>query len=292
VRLARLGLPLLLGVVIWTQIQIDARLGSFRAQEDVLYLWDGEHVKRLFPGFESLMADIYWLRTVQYFGGKFAFREELNFDLLEPLVDITTTLDPRFELAYRYGATFLAEPYPNGAGQAEAAVALLEKGVRNNPENWKLYWDLGYFRYLFLDDPLGGAQVLLEAAEIPGSATWLKNLAAALLTWKGNERALARALWSQILAEAEAEPIRRNAQDHLDYIEARDRMDVLDAAAAEFHRAVGRFPRSLAELEAAVAQPLPMEDPRGHRFVYDQESGRSTIARASALWRLLPLEEK
>ena len=148
-KLARLGLPLLLSAAIWSQLQIEARLGGFRAQEEVLYLWDGEHVKRLFPGFESLMADLYWLRTVQYFGGHLHFDTERDFDLLEPLVDITTTLDPRFELAYRYGATFLAEPYPNGAGRPEAAVALLEKGVRNNPENWRLHWDLGHFRYLF-----------------------------------------------------------------------------------------------------------------------------------------------
>ncbi len=59
--------------VPWSQARIDERLGSFRAQEEVLYLWSGEHVRRLFPGFEGLAADIYWLRTVQYFGGERVF---------------------------------------------------------------------------------------------------------------------------------------------------------------------------------------------------------------------------
>ena len=37
-------------------------------------------MKRLFPGFESLAADVYWLRTVQYFGGERAFAAEKRFD--------------------------------------------------------------------------------------------------------------------------------------------------------------------------------------------------------------------
>jgi hypothetical protein len=69
----------------------------------VLYLWSGEHVKRLVPGFENLAADLYWLRTVQYFGGQRLFVSDKRFELLRPLIDITTTLDPRLEIAYRYG---------------------------------------------------------------------------------------------------------------------------------------------------------------------------------------------
>ena len=63
-------LALLVPVVPWSQRHIDEHAGAFRAQEEVLYLWSGEHVKRLMPGYEGLMGDIYWLRTVQYFGGQ------------------------------------------------------------------------------------------------------------------------------------------------------------------------------------------------------------------------------
>ena len=98
-----LPLVLLLPAVPWTQARIDREIGTFRAQEEVLYLWSGEHVKRLFPGFETLAADVYWLRTVQYFGGERLFTREKRFELLQPLVDIATTLDPRLEIAYRYG---------------------------------------------------------------------------------------------------------------------------------------------------------------------------------------------
>ena len=83
-----------------------------------LYLWSGQHVRRLFPGFENLVADIYWLRTVQYFGGQRAFAQDKQFELLEPLIDITITLDPRLEIAYRYGATFLASRRRGGGPAA------------------------------------------------------------------------------------------------------------------------------------------------------------------------------
>src|SRR6185436_6174550 len=65
-----------------SQARIDQRTGTFRAQEEVLYLWSGEHVRRLVPGFESLAADIYWLRTVQYFGGQRLFVSGKRFELL------------------------------------------------------------------------------------------------------------------------------------------------------------------------------------------------------------------
>ena len=135
-----------------SQARIDVTAGRFRAQEEVLYLWSGEHVKRLVPGFENLAADLYWLRTVQYFGGQRLFVSDKRFELLRPLIDITTTLDPRLEIAYRYGAIFLSEPPPLGAGRPREGVEVLERGVSALPDSWRLRQDLGFFHFLFLGD--------------------------------------------------------------------------------------------------------------------------------------------
>ena len=59
---------------------------------------------------------------------------ERRYDLLYPLLDLATTLDPRFTIGYRFGAIFLAEPHPGGAGRPDQAIALLKKGVAFNPE--------------------------------------------------------------------------------------------------------------------------------------------------------------
>ena len=52
-----------------------------------------------------------------------------DYPLLYPLLDLTTTLDPVFNIAYRFGSIFLAEPYPGGAGRPDLAITLLEKGL-------------------------------------------------------------------------------------------------------------------------------------------------------------------
>lgn len=276
-------LLLLLPLIAGVQRELDARLGRYRATEEALFVWSGTAVRRMAPGLENVMADLYWLRTVQYFGGQRAFDRDKRFDLLEPLIEITTTLDPRFELAYRYGAIFLAEPWPQGAGQAEAALRLLEKGAREMPQSWRIRWDAGYFRHLFMDDPAGGARILLEAAEIPEAPYWLRTLAAAMKSKAPGERGFARQLWQQIHDEAEAAPIRRNARLHLDYLDAADRRDALQALVDRFHEAQGRWPRSLAEV---VRDRALLTDAAGVTWDYDATTGRVRIARLSPLWRL------
>ena len=138
---------LLVPVVPLAERSAQARLGD-GGRAEVLYLWSGPQVRRLADGFHNVLADIYWLRTVQYFGSQRAFAAKSNYALLRPLIDITTSLDPRLEIAYRYGATFLAEPYPAGAGEPKAAIEVLRKGVQANPASWRLRQDLGLFHLL------------------------------------------------------------------------------------------------------------------------------------------------
>jgi len=283
-RIAPWTVLLLLPAIAWTQERIDRALGSFRAQEESLYLWSGRHVKMMFPGFEGLMAGVYWLRTVQYFGGQRVFAQDKNFKLLDPLIEITTTLDPRLEIAYRYGATFLSEQRPVGAGRPADGVALLEKGARANPGSWRLRQELGFFTYLFLKDASRAAEILLEASEIPGSAFWLKAMAADILR-KGGDRATSRLMWRRIMESAEPGPLKRNAEDRLRILDALDQADRLAAAAREFEKRAGRLPASLEELRASRLARDPVLDSSGMPFEYDASTGRVRVSRRSRVWR-------
>ena len=279
-----LPLVLLVPAVPWSQARIDRQVGTFRAQEEVLYLWSGEHVKRMFPGFETLAADIYWLRTVQYFGGERLFAREKRFELLGPLVDIATTLDPRLEIAYRYGAIFLSEPFPVGAGRPRQGVELLEKGVRNLPHSWRLRQDLGFFLHLFLGETERAAAVLNEAAEVPGAAFWLRMMAADLLT-KGGSRADARRMWQQMYEQAEEGIIKQNAGLRLEILDSLDAADRLTDRVAEFERRRGRRPARLAELREGGLWGGPLVDVAGTPFGYDEKTGRVFISHESPMWR-------
>lgn len=282
-RLALL-LVLLAPAVPWSQAQLDRHAGRYRPQQEVLYLWSGQQVKRLFPGFEGVGADIYWLRTVQYFGGERLFARQKRFELLRPLIDITTTLDPRLEIAYRYGAIFLSEGAPVGAGRPQEGSEVLAEGVRRLPRSWRLRQDLGFFHYLFLHDATSAAAILDEAADVPGAPFWLHTLAADLLA-KGGGRADARRMWQQMFDQAEPGIIKENARLRLRILDSQDVADRLSALVAAVERRTGRRPARLEELRTAGLWRGPLEDAEGVRFGYDVSSGRVSISRESPLWR-------
>jgi hypothetical protein len=265
------------------QARVDAALGRYRAQEEVLYLWKGDQVKRLVPGFEHLAADLYWLRTVQYFGGERRFSTDKKFDLLFPLIEITTTLDPRMEIAYRYGAVFLSEPKPIGAGRPDLGVQVLERGVRTNPTSWRLRQELGFFHFIYLGDAERAAAILVEASEIPGAAFWLKTLAAEVLV-KGGRRDVSRRMWQEMYEQSEG-VMKENARVHLQAIDAADAADALTAAAESFRGRAGRFPRDLGELRASGLAGGPIVDPIGVPFEYDVQTGKVAVSRRSYLRR-------
>ena len=245
-------------------------------------MWSGEHLRRMAPGFKNLLADLYWLRTIQYYGGRRALAREKRYDLLEPLVNITTSLDPTFDVAYRYGAVFLSEPYPAGAGNPKAGIALLRKGVERNPDAWLLWQYLGFFQFLYTGDAAAAASDLMQGAARPGAPRWLSTLAAELLTRRG-ERDAARSIWRSLF-ESPEEPIRQMAVVNLQRLDALDLAGELTAAAAVFRQQRGRNPAGWEELRALRLVRGKPVDPAGHPFSYDTASGVFAVARESPLW--------
>jgi hypothetical protein len=282
-------LPLLFALALaplvpWSQSRIDASLGAYRAQEEVLYLWSGQQVRRLFPGFESIAADIYWLRTVQYFGGEKLFSRQKRFELLRPLIDIATTLDPQLEIAYRYGAIFLSEPAPVGAGRPHEGIAILEKGVAQMPQAWRLRQDLGFFHHLFLGDSARAAAILNDAARVPGAAFWLRTLAADLLL-KGGSRPEARRMWRQMFDQEEPGAMKENARQRLQILDSLDVADGVAAAVRSFEQRAGQRPANLEQLHASGLWRGPLADAAGVPFSYDASTGKVEIGTRSPLWR-------
>ena len=274
--------PLLLGVA-FAQKRIDAALGAFSEQAGPLFSESPERLKLLVPGFELLLADIYWLRTVQYYGSQRAFNPEPHYKNLRPLIELTTTLDPRLELAYRYGAVFLSEGYPIGADQPEQGIEVLEKGVRELPDSWRLRWDLGAHWFFFMKDAKRAATVLREATGVPGAPYWLESLAARFL--EGDDRASAREIWRRHYETGEG-GMKENALYNLQLLDTLDLKDAYNAAIERFRQASGRAPESIGELarKGYVKDPAP-RDATGSAFVYDAAAGRVKIARSSRMWR-------
>ena len=249
---------------------------------EILYLRSPQALDRLVLGFDALAADVYWIRAIQYYGGTRlrADQREKNYDLLYPLLDLTTSLDPYFNIAYRFGAIFLAEPQPGGAGRPDQAIALLRKGIAAQPAKWEYLHDIAFTYYWSLGDYQAAAEWFRRAAAVPNSPEWLLPIAASMLA-EGQDRASARYLWSQLLHHEE-DWVRTRAQRALVQLDALDLIDGLAAEIAKHPRPPGPY-SWIAFARAGVFRGIPT-DPTGTPFDIDPVTGKITIARASPLW--------
>ncbi|HVL70096.1 MAG TPA: hypothetical protein VM364_22745 [Vicinamibacterales bacterium] len=255
------------------------------ATQAMLYVRSPEAVKRMVLGFDALAADIYWIRAIQHFGGQRLAEpgQPRSYHLLYPLLDLTTALDPYFNIAYRFGAIFLSEPYPGGPGRPDLAVALLRRGIAVQPGKWQYYHDIGFVHYWSLDDPTTAAAWFQRAAEQPEAPNWLMPLAAAMLT-QGADRVSARYLWQQIRSSAE-EWLRRSADRALMQLDALDQIDALNAIVASMPPPAGHGYSWLPLVRAGRLRGIPL-DPSGTPYEMDPSTGRVRVSERSPLFPL------
>ena len=233
--------------------------------KEAIYIPSPRAVKALSLGYTGLMADLYWTRVVQYFGGKHQERAE-HYKLLAPLLEITTTLDPQLMPAYEFGSIFLAQRPPEGAGDPQAAAALVRKGIRENPAAWRLYYYLGFIYFQELHDSRTASEVFQEGSRVPGALPWMKTMAAYLAQHAG-ERETARYLWTQIYKDTDSPSIRENAAKRLIALEVDEAVEKLQALVDRFRRQTGRVPGSFLELlQAGYLRQLPV-DPTGKPYL-------------------------
>jgi hypothetical protein len=267
--------------------------------EESLYLQSGTAARRLAGAYSPLAADLYWIRAIQYYGAtklRLASSQRTGpepppliaapveeYSLLYPLLDLTTTLDPRFNIAYRFGAVFLAEPYPAGPGRPELAVALLEKGLRERPDKWEYMQDIGFVHYWYDHDYKAAAEAFRKASEMPGAPWWLQSLAATTLA-QGGDRQSSRLMW-EALRQSEVEWLRRDAERRLLQLRALDDIDALQRVVDDYARRAGQPPDDWGSLvRAGVIRGVPL-DPGWTPYELGA-TGRVALSRSSSLWPL------
>lgn len=247
-----------------------------------LYVRSPEAIKRMALGFDALAADLYWIRAIQHYGGERLAKPgvERSYHLLYPLLDLATTLDPYFNIAYRFGAIFLSEEYPGGPGRPDQAVTLLRRGLAVQPQKWQYYHDIGFVHYWSLDDPAAAAVWFQRGSEQPGAPPWLKPLAASMLT-QGADRTSARYLWRQIL-DSEEPWLRRSAERALAQLDALDQIDWLTPRVKAAPRAPGEPYSWQAVVRARYLPGIPT-DPAGTPYEVDAQTGEVRVSGASPL---------
>jgi tetratricopeptide (TPR) repeat protein len=248
------------------QRRIDKQLGSGQGQrEELMFLPSESRLSHLAGGYSGLLAAIYWTRAVQYYG-RHRLARAREFALLGPLLDITTDLDPHLVVAYRFGSLFLAGKPPEGAGDPQRAIHLLQRGIVANPGYWRFWEDLGFIYYWDMKDYAHASRAFQTGSEQPGALPWMRVLAASVAA-KGGETQTSRILWLEISRAAGNDAIRHSADLHLAALDAQEDLKKLDGVIALYKQKEGREPRSMQDLFAAgYLRGIPV-DPSGVPFV-------------------------
>ncbi|HEY2498973.1 MAG TPA: hypothetical protein VGK24_18060 [Candidatus Angelobacter sp.] len=237
--------------------QVEKLRGHEATLEEVLYLPSGKTVKRLSLGYSGLLADIYWTRAVQYFGSKH-LKHSTQYNLLYPLLDITTDLDPNLIPAYEYGSVFLSQKPPGGAGQPDNAVKLAEKGIRANPTYWRLDFILGFVHYIDRNDPKSAEEAFRKGSEIPGAMPWMKVMAARMAE-RSKDINTSIALWEAVYETTVDKSVKENAQVHLASLQAEKDISELQDKIKVYRQQTGSFPSNWSDLiQARIIPGVPL----------------------------------
>ena len=243
-----------LGVSVALSRWLDARRTDQAKQfsESQLYL-SGPAAKRLTLSFSGLAADWYWMRSLQYVGGKIVKYQDthdgqfmltnlssLDLRLLGSLLDVATTLDPQFIPVYEYGAVILPEINP------EQAIALLNKGIAANPSSWRLHQHLGYI-YWQRGEYAKASEVYAAGAKLPGVPPWMAAMSARLKADAGSRDA-AREIYRRLYETSDDKNVKEMVVAHLMRLDSLEDREVITRAINEFRTSNSRCPTSWHDL--------------------------------------------
>lgn len=267
----------IIGLAISAASQHVSRSAFLRAErtsnEEALRIEPRKLVPLVPRPFRGIVADWHWISALQYVGnevlahGGLARVEDLStldLRLLGPLLDAAAEFDPRWAAPYEYGAVLLA------AVDAEAAVKLVQKGIRQRPDDWRLRHHLGYILWQqgrFVE----ASAVYEEGATLAGAPTWMQMMAAEMAR-AGGSSATARAVYARLYEDSQDEQIKSLALLKLMALRVVDEMDALRAAARASAIRLGRSPRAWREISAELARAsIELERRAETEFPFESE---------------------
>lgn len=246
------------------------RQGRF---EELFYFPSGVFVREATVGYRNLAADAIWLEFIQYYGEHRL--TDQKFLYLGHILDVLTDLDPRFLSAYTYGALLLV----TDANEPSRGIALLRKGMKNNPLSWQIPFTAGFLDYIFLRDYDEAEKYFAQAAILPDAPPSCDRFAG-YVAQKMNQGDVAQAMLEHVLAASH----NRDEQNVLRYYLMKLHLKQLNEAAEVYRELTGRTPdRFLRELtRSGLLLSLP-EEPHGGRYYFNPDSGRVV-----STWRFRP----
>jgi tetratricopeptide (TPR) repeat protein len=248
-----------------------------------------EMLQVLGAGQRSLITDYYWLQAIQAAGRGGESKDPTRYLDLFYYTDLVTDLDPKFHKVYLYAGNTI----PTNLGRetwvnTAEARKILEKGVKNFPEDSNLRLYLAYNLSYFFGEHAAAAEHLRIASTLPNATKYLPEFASRMLAFDRRfDSALALV---ESFLENETDPeLRELFEARINEIHLEQVLVKVDDAVAAFKKREGRMPRVISELVAKGDLPGIPEDPLGGYIGFD-ESGRSFSSINGV--RLVPLDFK
>lgn len=182
-------------------------------EEELMYFPSGTFVRQTALGQESTLADVAWLRAIQYYGHHRL--TDRKYVMVGHIFDIVTTLDPQFIQAYVFGAVVLSQD----AGKPYEGLALLRKGMRENPENWLLAFETGFIYYVVLRDCRSAGRYFSLSSRLPNAPEFTSRFAAFVEERAGHTET-ALELWKEVAAASQNKYIREIAEEKIAKLKA------------------------------------------------------------------------
>lgn len=243
----------------------------------LLYLPAGKYLKPAAFGYDMLLADFVYLWSIQYYGDP-GFHPRLEY--LRHTYDIITELDPWFLDAYQTGAFFMFYDGRN----PKAGLALLDKGLEHNPDEWIIAADAGFYCMMNLRNYSKAAEYFQKAADVPGVPQQARRMVASM-KFKAGDRVQAYLIWKDIYETTEKASIKQVAYHHMHDLKILVDLDALRSAIAKYRQQNQRIPLNLNQLVAAgLIQEIPI-DPEGHAYEYNSSTGAVTSKAPVTLYK-------
>ena len=279
IPLALLGIGLCAGIVA-TQISMNNVQAGVPTLQRMSYLPDGQILKVAALGYREVVADVLWLQVIQAMGDRHVSPETGQW--IYRALDVVTTLDPTFVRAYEAGAHALCTVVV----MPEESNRLLEKGIRHNPQEWRLPFLLGFNLYFELGDNQKAAEAMTMAAQIPGAPEIIARLAAKLLvSAKSPQQAVE--LLAKIYEDTSDDNVKRLLEQRLrEAIVERD-LAMLEEAIGRFQTRYSQRPSRLDQLvQGGILRELPQE-PFGGHYYYNAETGEVRSSEVKERMRMM-----
>jgi hypothetical protein len=243
----------------------------------------GDVARTLSFGFRSLLADATLLQAIQLLPqrhGDMAPEVAGRIDQrLFRLLEYSVEVDPKFAGAYRFAAAAL--PHETMDGKVYGAVKtlqIMERGLRERPDDWHIGFLLGFLQSYYLRDFTAAGRSLATAAKQPGAPSWI-GLLATRLAAQGGELQIATSLAEAMLSQANEDATRKEWEDRVDALHMERDLRAIEEAAQRYRELKGMLPRSVHALVATgLLYPVPHE-PHGGRYLIDPDgTARSTAS--------------